>query len=188
MALQSQKRMVEVPTFERYVHDLVSNMRALHRANKAGRVSPVFRERIMLAVTEVNGCRYCSYAHTGMALKTGMSEQEVEGMLGGDISTAPEWERVALLYAQHYAESGGQPDPEADARLVHLYGEELARDIRAYASMMMVANIMGIALERFLNRFRGRNDGAFTIWQELGVLLGLPLFVAASLLDVGIMI
>lgn len=32
-----------------------------------------FKERIMLAVTEVNGCIMCSYVHTKLSLKAGLS-------------------------------------------------------------------------------------------------------------------
>lgn len=35
----------------------------------------------MLAVTQVNGCRYCSYVHARMALQAGLSEQEIRTVL-----------------------------------------------------------------------------------------------------------
>jgi AhpD family alkylhydroperoxidase len=38
----------------------------------------------MLAVTEVNGCEMCSYAHTKMALEAGLSNDEIQQMLAGD--------------------------------------------------------------------------------------------------------
>ncbi len=45
------------------------------RKNKT--LSEHFMERIMLAVTEVNGCPLCSFAHTKMALESGMSNEEI---------------------------------------------------------------------------------------------------------------
>mgnify|MGYP001183192151 FL=1 len=40
-------------------------------------------ERLQLAVTEVNGCAACSYAHTKMALREGMNGEEIASFLSG---------------------------------------------------------------------------------------------------------
>ncbi len=52
-------------------------------------ISPAFRERLMLAVTAVNGCRYCSYFHTGEALKSGLSQEEISRLLSGESAAYP---------------------------------------------------------------------------------------------------
>lgn len=39
------------------------------KARKQGLLDKHFMERIMLGVTQVNGCPLCSYAHTKMPLK-----------------------------------------------------------------------------------------------------------------------
>ena len=39
-------------------------------------LSPAFRERLMLAVTAVYGCRYCSFAHAREAISKGVSQEE----------------------------------------------------------------------------------------------------------------
>ncbi len=96
----------------------------IRRAHRSERVSKAFSERIMLAVTEVNGCRYCSYYHTSVALKAGLQEGEVQDILSGDLSSAPAEETVALLFAQHYAETEGHPEEEACQRLLETYGPE----------------------------------------------------------------
>ena len=44
---------------------------------KERQLSEHFIERIMLAVTEVNGCAVWSYAHTKMALEAGMTNEEI---------------------------------------------------------------------------------------------------------------
>ncbi|WP_085558880.1 carboxymuconolactone decarboxylase family protein [Carnobacterium iners] len=43
--------------------------------------SPHFMERIMLAVTQVNGCSVCSYTHTKMALEVGMKSEKIKNIL-----------------------------------------------------------------------------------------------------------
>lgn len=42
---------------------------------RAPPLDPQFVERLMLAVTEVNGCAVCSYAHTRMALREGIARR-----------------------------------------------------------------------------------------------------------------
>ena len=65
----------------------------------------------MLAVTAVEGCRYCSYFHAKQALKSEVTPEEISRLLSGDVDNCPEEEAMAVIYAQHWAESGcGLPD------------------------------------------------------------------------------
>jgi AhpD family alkylhydroperoxidase len=95
----------------------VRNRSQLREMSRKKPVSPAFRERLMLAVTAVNGCRYCSWFHTRQALKGGLAAEEAKGLLAGDIGNCPPDEAVALVHAQHWAESDAHPDPEAVQRL-----------------------------------------------------------------------
>lgn len=74
-----------------------------------------FRERLMLSVTEVNGCRMCSYIHTREALRAGVSRDEVRRLLAGQHDDVPEAQLPAVLFAHHWAETQGAVDPEAEA-------------------------------------------------------------------------
>ena len=98
----------------------------LKRAMRGDQVSFAFRERLMLAVTAVNDCRYCSYFHAHEALKANLSETEIQTLLAGTFDDAPAEELPALLYAQHWAESDTQPDPTARQTLIDTYGQEKA--------------------------------------------------------------
>ena len=51
----------------------MGNRPTLKAAMRGDLVSVQFRERLMLMVTEVNGCRYCSYGHSKAALAAGLS-------------------------------------------------------------------------------------------------------------------
>ena len=65
--------------------------RAIIRSAMRDLVSPAFRERLMLVVTEVNGCRYCRTFHASEALKEGITDTELAELLTGQIPTdAPE--------------------------------------------------------------------------------------------------
>lgn len=74
-------------------------------------------ERIMLAVTEVNGCAFCSYAHTKMALETGIKDKEIQNMLMGINDDVPKKEMAAVVFGQHYADSRGYPSKSLGKQL-----------------------------------------------------------------------
>ncbi len=173
-------------TFSRFVaslRDIFAHMDDFRQAVRGGRVSRAFAEKIMLAVTQVNGCRYCNYGHTRAALAAGISEEELQRLLAQDIGTFPEEEAVALTFAQHYAESEDNPDPAAWQRLVDYYGPETARDIMAYIRMITFGNLLGNTFDAFFSRLTGHPAQTSTFWDELGVLLA----TAIGALPMGLM-
>jgi len=115
-------------------------------------ISPTFQERLMLAVTAVNGCRYCSYFHTKQALKSGIAAEEISGLLAGDVANCPQDEAVAVAYAQHWAESDAHPDPEAVKRLQQTYGQERMEAIHSILRMIRMANLLGNSWDYLIYR------------------------------------
>ena len=63
---------------------LARNIWWLRRRNSLVITSPAFRERLMLAVTAVYGCRYCSYLHAKRGLKSGVDDEEATALLAGN--------------------------------------------------------------------------------------------------------
>ena len=53
-------------------------------------ISSAFRERLMLAVTSVNECRYCARVHSVEALKHGVDQPELEQILSGEFNECPQ--------------------------------------------------------------------------------------------------
>jgi len=127
--------------------------RPLVRRAMRGLLSPAFRERLMMVVTEVNGCRYCSYYHARLALQSGISQDELRELLAGSIPPdAPHDELPALAYAQHWAEADARPDPEARQRLVEVYGGEKAEAIEIALRMIRSGNLLGNLWDYWLFR------------------------------------
>lgn len=119
-----------------------------------------FQERLMLAVTEVNGCRYCAYAHSKMALTAGLTTSDIAALATGDVSGAPEEQIPALLYAQHWAECDARPDPAARQSIVDRYGVEKTEAIELTLGMIRVGNLWGNTGDYLLYRLsRGRWGG-----------------------------
>ena len=108
-----------------------------------GLLSPAFLERLMLAVTAVDGCHYCSYFHTKLALRAGIGQEEIGNLLSGDVDGCPEEEALAVLYTQHWAESSAHPEPDAVKKLQEMYGSEKVEVIHLMLRMIRLGNLLG---------------------------------------------
>jgi len=177
MTVRFESRIYDVKTFYGFLEDLIFHWSDLKEAERHERTSKEFRERIMLSVSKVNGCRFCSYVHTKSALKAGMKESEIQNLLRGENDDIPSEEGVAILFAQHYAETKGHYDPEAWQRLLETYGEDASRDIMAFIRVMMVSNHHAIAFEGLYKRIKMKPDPGSSIGREMGIALGMFLFI-----------
>jgi AhpD family alkylhydroperoxidase len=141
-----------------------------------------FIERLQLAVTEVNGCAACSYAHTYMALKRGMSNEEINSFLSGDRNFIKEEEAKGIVFAQHYADTRGFPKEEAYKRIIGEYGEKKAGVILAAAQIMNAGNIYGIPFSAFWSRLKGKPYKDSSLIYELGMHLAGCIFFPVALI------
>lgn len=135
---------------------MLKNFKQIQTVMQGGNISPSFRERLMLAVTSVNECRYCSYYHTKLALQEGISAEDAAKLLEGSVENCPPQEAAALLYAQHWAESDGNPDSEAIRRMIENYGEQNLHDIDIILHMIRMGNYSGNALDKIRARLSFR--------------------------------
>ena len=140
---------------------LARNVKTISRLMRRKVISGDFRERLMLAVTSVYGCRYCNWMHTREALRHGVGADEIGGLLEGSVDACPEEEAVALVYAQHWADSNAKPDPEACLKLEQEYGQQKAEAINLILRMIRVGNLGGNTWDCFLFHISfGRWGGA----------------------------
>ncbi|MHA1707894.1 MAG: carboxymuconolactone decarboxylase family protein [Candidatus Heimdallarchaeaceae archaeon] len=165
-------------TFSRFVKDTFRLFRKrtnIREAMRSGRVSEQLREKIMLVVTVVNGCIYCKWGHTKLALEKGCTEEEIENIMIHDFNSCDSSEVVALAFAQHYAETKGNYSKEAYDRLVEVYGMEKALDILIIIEMITIGNLLGNTFDAFESRFKGKPPEQGSFFFELIVyILGFP--------------
>ncbi len=152
----------------------------LRRSRKNHLIPKDFMERIMLAVTEVNGCEICSYFHTKVALESGMSREEIEALLSGRAQGVPEKEAVAVLFAQHYADTRGNPTKKSWDRFVEEYGEAVSFGVLGAIRMIMIGNISGIAYSALRHRIKGHPAKKSSLVYEVGMLLLTVAFVPVA--------
>jgi len=111
-------------------------------------------EKIFIVTDAVNGCIYCSWLDAKLAIKSGMSEEEISNMMKLQFHTsASESELNALLFAQHFAETNRNPDPEMTKKLFEYYGEKTGKSIilaiRAVTFGNLYFNTWGAVISRF---------------------------------------
>jgi len=131
---------------------LLKSWRRIRKAMRSEVISPAFRERLMLAVTAVNECRYCAHAHSKEALKHGIGQPELEQLLLGEFEECPRREIPAILYAQLWAESDGKPPAEALDELEKHYSPQEVEHIHLYLRMIRLGNLGGNSWDYILSR------------------------------------
>lgn len=146
----------------------------LQKALRNQTLSKDFKERIMLAVTEVNGCAICSYAHTAMALESGMSQQEIDAMLANIMDDVPPEQREGVLFAQYVADNRGIITRGAWNKIAQAYGPQKANAILAAVYVIMLGNTYGIPFGSLMARItknkKYQKDARSSIGYELGML------------------
>ena len=139
------------------------------------RLSPALREEIMLGVTRVNDCRYCSWVHTGLALETGVDMDNLEMLLGKTLDNCDEREAVAVLFGKHFADSARRPSKAAQEKLAEHFCAAERREVYAYIHAIYFANLTGNSVDAVLARLRGRDVEGSAWVQLLAASLGAPI-------------
>ncbi len=124
--------------------------------------------KIMNVTTAVNGCTYCAWFHAKQALASGISEEEIQNMMNLQFhADAEEFELMALLYAQHYAETNRNPDAEMKQKLMDYYGDKMANDVILVIRMVFLGNLYGNTWDAVLSRIKGMPAKGSNILFEL---------------------
>ena len=124
---------------------------------RSDRLRPPFREALWLAVTEVNGCRFCAYVHEGMAGSSGLSPADIELLLSaadpGALAALDEREAAVVAYAKVWAESGGVPPAGAKAQVVDASTARELADLHSLLVVIDFSNRAGNTVDSLLHRF-----------------------------------
>lgn len=146
--------------------------------------SRAFLEKIMSVVTAVNGCVYCSWFHAREATAAGISQEEIDDLFQLQFDTeADDFELPAMMYAQHFAETGRNPDAEETAAFVNYYGTETASQIMLFIRMILLGNLLGNTYDAFLSRLKGSPaPGSSAVFEFFFFIFAFPLMFPASLL------
>lgn len=145
------------------------------------KISAALREKVMLAVTSVNDCRYCSWAHTRLALSKGVDINEVNNVLkNGGTAADNNSDAAAILFAQHYADTNGKVSKESLVELKRFFNNAQVREIMGHIHTIYIGNLSGNTFDALLLRFSGKDvkiEGS-QLWFELVcALLSAPILI-----------
>jgi AhpD family alkylhydroperoxidase len=151
-----RKRIYSMREFMRDFLWLRQNSGKAKRPGLSRHISGSFLEKIKLAVTAVNECRYCMAIHTDLARSDGVSETLIKSILGKNAGElVPDFEKTAIEYAYHYAETAQDPDKGMTDGLYSFYGEDEAGEIILHIRRIYFSNLSANTVDAFLNRLKG---------------------------------
>ena len=122
-----RKRTITALEFIRALASIVADVPTLYRVWIKHELDPGFREELMLAVSRVNDCKYCSWAHYEWANLEGIPEEELAQVeqIDPDHFDRKKW--LALSYVRDWSPSASArvsgPDA-ADAGALHRSGNQ----------------------------------------------------------------
>ncbi len=171
-----KKRIFTLRTCIEGLAGLIAGLPESIEARRRKKISHAFAEKLRLATNSVNGCVYCSYAHSMFALRSGISKDEIDLLLKGEIGREVDpFEAPGLFFAQHYAERGGRPEKDMLEKLRAAYGNETANYILAIVREMQFANLSGNTFDALLSRLKGdAAAGSSLLFEALFFLVSLP--------------
>lgn len=145
------------------------------------KINRMFIEKVMTVVTAVNGCTYCTWFHAMQAVASGIGEDEVKNILGLQFQTdASDFGLMAMLYAQHYAETNRNPDNEMTDKLFDYYGAKTANHIILIIRMIFFGNLLGNTFDAFLSRIQGNPaENSNAIFETVFFILTAPFMLPA---------
>lgn len=122
-----------------------------------GRLPRALRERIVVAVAQVNACRMCEHAHVRMALEAGVPDAELAALESMDEEAFDRSTWLAITHARERTQADFV-DTDAGverAALVEALGPQTYRDVEDVARVMTVANRVANTLNALPDRWRG---------------------------------
>lgn len=152
------RRIFTAGIFLKDIGFLIYNLPRIICSLRDEKINRAFIEKIMSVVSAVNGCTYCTWFHAKLAVASGIGEEEIKNMLNLQFhADASEFEIMALLYAQHFAETNRQPDNEMTKKLFDYYGDKTAKNIILFIRMIFFGNLIGNTWDAVLSRLKGNS-------------------------------
>ena len=148
---------------------LVPRLPSLWSIWVGGRLPRALREKVVVAVAQVNACRMCEHAHSRMAREAGVSDAELAALENMDEHAFDRRTWLAVAHARDRVAADFAPitkDASQDA-LVEVLGPQTYRDVEDVARVMTVANRIANTLNALPDRLRGNPVPDSRLFDEL---------------------
>jgi len=145
-------------------------------------IDPGFREQLMLAVSKLNGCRFCSWGHHEWATIAGVPDEELARLEQMESSGFDRRKWVAISYVRALVQGNfRRMSPELRRAMQHKYSPREIREIELIARIMDIGNRSSNTFDAMLSRLKGVPAADSRIVDEL-ILSGVFLTVAPVVL------
>lgn len=156
-------------------------MKYMSRAKRKEELSTELIEKVMLTVTEINGCEVCTVFHNKVAEKEGIKEEEIQMLFVADVEEIPQEDAPAILFSREYANSSGNPSEDSWSSLKTFYGESKAKGILGAVRTIMMGNTFGIVWGALVNRIKGKPVEGSSLWYEISMLVSFIFLIPVAL-------
>lgn len=131
-------------------------------------IDPGFREELMLAVSELNHCRYCTWAHHEWAHMVGVSDDELAHVEQMDPTGFDRRKWLAISYVRALVTAKfGRVDKELVREMKAKYTPMEIKEIEIVARVMDIGNRGANTWDALLSRLRGGPVAESHILDEL---------------------
>lgn len=151
-----KKRTMTAPQFVGSLASLVPELNVLYGIWVRNDLDPGFREELMLAVSRLNDCRFCTWGHQEWAHLSGVSNEELAQLEQLDPSGFDRRKWVAISYVRALVKRDFKGvQPELRRTMQHKYSPREIRQIELVARVMDIGNRGSNTYEAMLSRLRG---------------------------------
>ena len=135
---------------------LVPELGTMYRVWLKQEVDPGFREELMLAVSRLNGCRFCSWGHHEWAQISGVPDEELARLEQLDPTGFNRRKWIAISYVRALVkEDFERVQPELRRAMQHKYSPAEIRQIELIAKVMDLGNRSSNTFDAMLSRLKG---------------------------------
>jgi AhpD family alkylhydroperoxidase len=152
-----RKKTMTAKEFLRSTASLVPDAGALYRVWGKRELDPGFREELMLAVSKLNDCRYCSWGHYEWAHIAGVSEEELAQIEQMDPTDFDRRKWLAISYVRALVSANfGEVSADLMTEMRANYTDREIEEIALVAKVMDIANRGANTWDSMLSRMRGK--------------------------------
>jgi AhpD family alkylhydroperoxidase len=177
-----RKRTMTAPQLASSMASLAPQIGTFYRVWVRHEIDPGFREELMLAVSKLNDCRYCTWGHQEWAHLNGISNEELAQVEQLDPKGFDRRKWLAISYVRALVKGDfRRVQPQLRRAMQHKYSPREIREIELIAKVMDIGNRGSNTWDALLSRLRGVPAADSRIIDEL-ILSGVFLTTAPVVL------
>ena|GEM_PF-1942180 len=135
----------------------VAQLPTIYKIWQKHEIEAGFREELMLAVSTLNDCKYCSWGHHEWAHAAGISDEELDHIEHGDPDGIERAKWVAISYVVNFVSSEYKDVPDELAQEMQSnYTANEIKEIELVARIMDIANRGANTWDAMLSRLHGK--------------------------------